>query len=144
MIRKMVEIRYPGTEYRYHVYADGILFLDIASTNKTAVCPYCGYPSAKVHSYHTRKFADLPYNGHELSVNLRIRKFFCSNENCAQKTFAEQFSFIKPSEKKTTRLIEKIISVYDGASSRKATTALNAAGVRVCKATVCNLKSKYR
>lgn len=143
MIKKLIKRRFPGTKYLSHTYCNDILILNIRSTQKTAVCPYCGFYSSKVHSQHIRKFNDLPYKGYQVTVCLHHKKFFCKNKACKHTTFVEGFAFISPSEKKTDRLINEIIFISNGNSSRKATSYLKATGINVCKATVCNLKNKY-
>ncbi|MCK9536823.1 MAG: transposase family protein [Bacilli bacterium] len=143
MIKEMVKHRFPGLKYLFHLNRDGLIILDVESVQKTAICPYCGYPSSRVHSYHIRKFHDLPYEGNELLVRLHNKKFFCENKNCSHTTFVEQFDFISPAEKKTDRLIDEILSAYNDSSSRETAFSLKETGINVCKATVCNLKNKY-
>ncbi|TBO44543.1 transposase family protein [Pedobacter kyonggii] len=46
------------------------------SKNKKSLCPNCEESSSKVHSYYTRKFADLPAFGKYSKIVLRARKFY--------------------------------------------------------------------
>jgi hypothetical protein len=56
----------------------------------TAVCATCGSASRRVHSRYVRTLADLGLAGRQVEIRLRARRWFCSNEHCATKTFAEQ------------------------------------------------------
>ncbi|MEV5880919.1 transposase family protein, partial [Streptomyces sp. NPDC052101] len=46
-----------------------------ARTRKDAVpCPVCGTPTAKVHGYHGRTLTDVPVDGRQVVVRLRVRR----------------------------------------------------------------------
>jgi transposase len=53
-------------------------------------CPSCETDSVRVHSRYWRRLADAAIAGRAVVVRLRVRRFFCSNSDCATKTFAEQ------------------------------------------------------
>ena len=55
-----------------------------------AACPDCGVLSRRVHSHYQRKLADTASGAQEVLIDLRARRFFCSNDACAKATFAEQ------------------------------------------------------
>ncbi|WP_347593555.1 transposase family protein [Acrocarpospora sp. B8E8] len=55
-----------------------------------AQCPACGCPSRRVHSRYVRQLCDMAINGQETIIHLQVRRFFCHNESCPKKTFAEQ------------------------------------------------------
>lgn len=68
---------------------DGLTVL--ASSDLTdAPCPLCGGRADRVHSRSTRTLADLPRA--KLVVRLRVhaRKFFCANDLCPRRAFAER------------------------------------------------------
>jgi transposase len=52
-----------------------------------------GLPSdfRHLHSYYLRSPADLPLSGQSVRLKLRVRRFRCQNQQCAQQTFAERF-----------------------------------------------------
>lgn len=143
MIESMIKKRFPGITYVSHSYNKGILYLHLKSTAKMVFCPYCCKPAFRIHSYHIRKFFDVPYNGNGVVVFLRIRKFFCENHDCGHVVFSETYEFINPDEKRSNRLIRRIISAYEGRSAGEVVLSLRKTGINVCKATVCNLKNKY-
>jgi transposase len=57
-----------------------------------AVCPSCQHASRRVHSYYTRTLKDLPLEGKAVCLQLRVRRFRCTNGKCASATFAEPLS----------------------------------------------------
>lgn len=75
---------------------DTRLTLIATSTRHAAVCPQCQALSARIHSRYTRTVADLPCVGRQLSLLLRVRRFFCDGPSCPQKTFAERFGAALP------------------------------------------------
>lgn len=60
------------------------------SSNRQAICPYCGHKSCHVHSRYYRKLHDLSILGERVCIIFESRKFFCKNITCQHKTFAEQ------------------------------------------------------
>ena len=69
---------------------DDYINLYAKSSNKQAICPYCGHMSCYVHSRYYRKLYDLSILGEEVCIIFESRKFFCKNITCQHKTFAEQ------------------------------------------------------
>lgn len=141
-MEKLVRKLFSGTEYLSHRLESEELILELEAVQSESVCPHCHEKSSKVHSRYQRKFSDLPIKGHPTKVILNCRKFFCTNPNCEHKTFTENFDFIQPMELKTDRLIAEILRVSENYSSRKAKAILEEEGIKISKATICNLKNK--
>lgn len=55
-----------------------------------AACPACGWWSVRVHSRYERRLADAAAGGQEMVIQLLARRFFCRNDACTSRTFAEQ------------------------------------------------------
>jgi len=72
------------------------LMLVLSSTQLTAACPYCSSLSARVHSHYTRTLVDLPWKARAVVLRVQVRRFLCSNTDCAHKTFAEPFPLLAP------------------------------------------------
>ena len=51
-------------------------------------CPSCGVSSARTHSRYERRLADLPWQGHQVELRLRVRRLRCVNNTCPQRIFA--------------------------------------------------------
>jgi transposase len=62
----------------------------VKATRTQAECPRCQRPSTRVHSYYTRKVADLPWHGVSVRLELRTRRFRCKNSLCTKRVFCER------------------------------------------------------
>ena len=116
--------------------ADGIV-IHVSCPLPNGICPYCGSVSDKVHSTYVRHPADLPILGRNVRLNARMRKFFCKNESCRYKTFAEQPGNELFRHRRRTRRCEGL--VYRAAlsqSSESASAELTAAGVAISGSSV--------
>lgn len=120
------------------------IILRFKSKSKQGKCPYCGEESKKVHSFYTRKLQDLPIQGKKVKLEMEIKKYFCNNKECKNKTFAETFEFYEPNATKTKRLQEEIIRVSLTQSSVSASKYLRTSVAEVGKSTICNLLKKGR
>jgi len=56
----------------------------------SGVCLRCGVSSQRVHSSYERRLADAAIGGQRPVIRLAVRRFFCGNPDCPNKTFAEQ------------------------------------------------------
>lgn len=52
---------------------DGLAVMEISSSKKSLLCPYCGQESDKVHSVYTREIQDLPLQGRKTVLLVRTR-----------------------------------------------------------------------
>jgi transposase len=77
-----------------------------ARTREDAVpCPVCGTPTAKVHGYHGRTVADVPVDGRQVVIRLRMRRLFCPVLGCRRQTFREQVpGLLERHQRRTVRL----------------------------------------
>lgn len=66
------------------------LTLVVTATQPRPECPRCHRPSTRVHSYYTRRVADLPWHGVAVSLHLRTRRFRCKNSLCTKRVFCER------------------------------------------------------
>ncbi len=69
---------------------DSSLTLAVRVTRTPAECPRCHRPSTRVHSYYTRRVADLPWHGVAIRLTLRTRRFRCKNSLCTKRVFCER------------------------------------------------------
>jgi len=63
--------------------------LDAEVLSKTACCPACRTPSAKVHDRYKRRPMDLPWRNRTVRMRITVRRFRCENPHCRRRTFAE-------------------------------------------------------
>src|SRR5215211_5141180 len=68
---------------------DGLMIL-AAADDETARCPLCGWRADRVHSRSVRTVADLPWATLTVRLRVRVRRFFCANDACLRKIFAER------------------------------------------------------
>ncbi|GHP00270.1 hypothetical protein KSF_103170 [Reticulibacter mediterranei] len=68
-----------------------LVILSLATERAEATCPLCQQASHRVHSHYARTLTDLPCEEKVLRLLVLVRRFFCANEGCARKIFAERF-----------------------------------------------------
>jgi len=77
------------------------------SCQTTSCCPSCGAVATREHSRHTRRPGDLPCAGRRMRLRLNVRRFFCDNPACQQRTFVERLPGVARSfARRTERLAE--------------------------------------
>jgi transposase len=84
-------------------------FLIIArspSASASATCPSCGGVSPRTHSSYLRRLADLPWQGHIVELQVRVRRFRCPTRDCRRCIFAERLAITQPKARRTLRLRE--------------------------------------
>ncbi len=86
-----------------------ILLVAIASAQVQACCPSCGTPSERVHCRYRRTVADLSCAGRRVVLQLTVRTFVCSQQDCSQRLFAERFpGLVAAYARKTDRLCQML------------------------------------
>jgi transposase len=84
-----------------------MITLVVTTTSEEAECPLCHRWSSQIHSRSVRQMADLPWIGCAVRLHLHVRRFFCSNSECARQIFTERVpSVVAPYARRTTRLTE--------------------------------------
>jgi transposase len=84
--------------------ADRILILTRPRTPR-APCPACGRSSDRLHSHYTRTFADLPWQGRAVTIQVRARRLRCATAGCPRRIFTERLAGVaRPHGRRTDRL----------------------------------------
>ncbi len=79
----------------------------VTTTSEEAECPLCRKPSGRLHSRYVREVADLPWMGCAVRLELHVRRFFCSNQECERQIFTERLpTVVAPYARRTTRLMD--------------------------------------
>jgi transposase len=79
----------------------------VVTTSPEAQCPLCHGGSVRVHSRYVRQVADLPWMSCAVRLELHVRRFFCSNQECARQIFTERLpTVVAPYARRTTRLTD--------------------------------------
>jgi transposase len=81
------------------------LFVEAYTTPSQRPCPTCGRLSTRVHSRYARRVRDLPVVDRPVRLLLHVRRFFCDDETCPRRTFAERLPTLAPVRaRRTVRL----------------------------------------
>ena len=93
-------------------FDDDTLTLGIATTNPSTSCPVCGHETWRVHSRYTRRLAEEPVFGHQVRLQMSIRRFLCSGSGCPRRIFAEPLDgFAAKHARTTTRLAQTHLAI---------------------------------
>lgn len=75
-----------------HHVGETTIQIGLVAIQTVGYCPACQMPANKVHSFYQRTLTDLPIVGKPVSLQIHLRKFFCRNDSCARKIFAQTAS----------------------------------------------------
>jgi len=93
------------------VHLKGIVVRIEAHTQApTAECPGCGQASNRVHSRYLRRLSDWSVGGREVLVDVRARRFFCSNACCEKRIFAESLAELAGRYARRTRVAAQLLT----------------------------------
>ncbi|MFL5660254.1 MAG: ISL3 family transposase [Ktedonobacteraceae bacterium] len=103
----------PDCLHLLHMEADtDTITIVVTTTSDEVTCPRCSHRTSRVHSRYVRLPADLPWMGCSVRLQLRVRRFFCTNETCSQKIFAERLpNVVAPFARRTVRLADLLALV---------------------------------
>ena len=73
------------------------------------LCPACGRHSRSRHNTYLRRLRDLPWQGCEVELRLKARRFRCRNRACTRKIFAEPIPEVARSHARWTTRVSEII-----------------------------------
>ena len=141
---EIIKLLDPNLDYISHEIKDDFIYIMVESNKREINCPYCGNPSAKVHSRYRRKFQDKPIQGKKVVIILDNRKMFCQNPECSNKTFAESYSFLPRKSQRSQRLEQEILDISLHCSSIAASKILSNGVVDIGKSAICRLLKKQR
>jgi transposase len=110
----------PGIKFTNLEIIDKKATFKAQATYKKARCPICGKSSHSVHSSYVRNLKDLPISEYSVSIQLKVRKFFCTNKHCKRKIFSEQpSSDIMKYSRMTSRSKDRVLNILKETSARK-------------------------
>ena len=99
---------------------DMTLVVEAHSAQAHVSCPTCQQPSLRVHSCYCRTPRDLPVSEHAVRLLLHVRRFFCDNEACTRRTFAEPLPNLLPFRAQRTIRLTRSLQVVATALGAKA------------------------
>jgi transposase len=114
--------------------------LRVQSTQTRAPCPLCATPARRIHSDYGRTLADLPWAQYRVSLQLRVRKWFCRNRSCPRRIFTERLPTIAaPWARRTLRLAQRLIALGVALGGKAGVRLGHAWDVRVSRNTLLRL-----
>ncbi len=91
-------------------------------------CPVCGVVTQRVHGYHGRTLRDVPLDGRQVVVRVRIRRLVCPVRSCSRQTFREQVpGLLEHHQRRITRLtsqLSELVKELCGRASARLTRSL--------------------
>jgi transposase len=85
------------------------LVMVLRPAGEESCCPICGRRSRRVHSRYRRRLSDLPWEGIPVRIELGVRRFFCSGDDCGQKIFTEHLpNTVQRYSRRTCRLADAL------------------------------------
>jgi len=94
---------------RVDISATTVLITAKSATSNN-VCPTCGQPSTRVHSYYERRIADLPISAKSVVIHLTVRRFRCLNKICRRVTFTETITDFLPAYARRTGRLTRLLN----------------------------------
>ncbi len=102
-----------------------------------ARCPICGTTSRSRHSSYQRTLRDLPAQGTPVTVQARVTRWRCRNDQCGRQIFAERLpDLAAPFERRTTRLAGIVRLFGHSARGRPSERLLTKLGMPVSDTTI--------
>jgi transposase len=114
--------------------------LIVSAISRVVNCPVCNQPTQKIHSRYERLLADLPWADYSITLQLRVRKFFCINSLCKRRIFTERLTNVTaPRARKTLRLAQRLSVIGLGNGGAAGERLLQQWGIKVSRNTLLNL-----
>ena len=104
-----------------------------------ASCPQCACYSSRRHGTYIRTWMDIPEGGMAVSVRLSMPKWFCDNDACGQKVFAERLDWLPVYQRRSARLDAQIRSLAFSLSALETEKICSGFGIRISHDTVLRL-----
>jgi len=102
-----------------------------------AACPICHTLAQRVHSHYTRTLHDVPCGTKALRLVVQVRRFFCDQEACPRKIFAERLSALtQVSAQTTTRFVRGLAEIGFALGGRAAARLGAVLGWRQSRSTI--------
>jgi transposase len=74
-------------------------------------CPACFECRVSYHSRYVRRMRDLPWQGRQVEIHLKARRFRCLNKECGRKIFAESLPDIAARKARETTRLREIVGL---------------------------------
>lgn len=103
----------------------------------SGICPDCGKHSGSRHGWSYRSLQDLPIQGNEVTVRLRLSRWRCTYRQCERQTFTDAIPEIaSPYARRTTRVAKLVGLLVHGTGGRPGERLMNQLGMPVSDDTI--------
>ena len=120
----MLPFSLPGFEVQEVCCVENVFTITAHAIVSTARCPTCGQESHRLHSYYTRRPADLPVSGQSVRLCLHVRRFRCQNHACQKHTFVEPEPEVVVRSARQTNRVKTTLKLFAIAMSGQAAQRL--------------------
>ena len=126
-----------------HYVGETNIQIGLVSTQTVGCCPNCQMAAHKVHSFYQPTLADLPICGKAVSLRIHLRKFFCRNDNCTRKIFAQTASdYFFPYARRLNRAEQPLKAIALQTGTRPAARICKLIGQPVSHSTLLRISYK--
>jgi transposase len=144
---KTLEIRkfYPeNLEIKKVIELEKQIIIKMKSQSKSINCPKCEKEAEKQHGTYKRTVQDLPILGKNVKLEINSYEYYCSNAECGQKIFIEEYDGFLSKYDRMTRRCEDLIRVLGmETSSEGASKICQSMGIKVSGDTIIRLIKSY-
>lgn len=120
-----LDFAFPGMRIRHYSTQPECslpVVLIVAVLALTAICPLCQHPTSRVHSRYERTLADSPVAARRVLLKVEIRRFFCDQQQCQRRIFAERLpQLANQYARATKRLLQAQTAIAQAVGSRAGT-----------------------
>ncbi len=120
----MLPFSLPGFAVQEVCYGENVFTITAQATATTVCCPTCGQESHRLHSYYTRRPADLPVSGQSVRLCLHVRRFRCQNQACQKQTFVKPLPEVVVRSARQTNRLKTTLKLFAIAMSGQAAERL--------------------
>jgi len=116
---------------------DGVVTIAAHPRAPGARCGRCGRVSTRVHSSYRRRLANLPVPGQPAVVWLRVRRFFCDQDDCSTCTFVEQVpGLTQRHAQRSAGMQDALVAIALALTGRAGSRLATALGMPVSRSTL--------
>jgi transposase len=111
----------------------------VASTQTMVQCPICRQSSRRVHSRYQGTLEDLSLAQYRLTLQVKVRKFFCLNTACPRRIFTERLPEVAaPWARKTMRFVQQLQQISLALGGAAGSQLVQQLGYRVSGSSLLN------
>jgi transposase len=90
-------------------HLEDVVVVRVSSTVRPR-CPVCASARVSYHSQYERRLRDLPWQGRQVQLHLRTRRFRCRNGTFRRKIFAERLPGVAAARARESRRCGEVVA----------------------------------